>query len=132
MSQPVTTLRAAREIALRLPEAVEADHFGRPSFRVGGRIFATVPDSDHLNVMIDAFDVEAVLRTAPEACEELWWGKRLSGVRLALGRASTKLVGDLLEAAWRRRAPRRLSSPSAPAAPDRRKSQTRRRSARRR
>jgi hypothetical protein len=32
----------ARFLALSLPEAVELDHHGRPSFRVGGKIFATL------------------------------------------------------------------------------------------
>jgi len=31
----------ARELALALPESVEHDHHGRPSFRVAGKIFAT-------------------------------------------------------------------------------------------
>jgi hypothetical protein len=31
-----------RRIALALPEAVEASHFGKADFRVGGRIFATL------------------------------------------------------------------------------------------
>jgi hypothetical protein len=52
-------IEAVRKIALRFPEAVEQDHFGNPSFRVRGRIFATVPDDAHLNVMIDPFDVDA-------------------------------------------------------------------------
>jgi len=33
-----------------------------------------VPDEGHVNVMIEPFDVEAVLRAEPESCEELWWG----------------------------------------------------------
>jgi hypothetical protein len=33
--------KQARELALALPEAVEQDHHGRPSFRVAGKIFAT-------------------------------------------------------------------------------------------
>lgn len=108
MSRFVTSLRDAREIALSLPDAVEADHFGNPSFRVYDRIFATVPDALHLNVMIDPFDVEAAVRLAPTACAELWWGKEVRGVRVELRHASRRLVGDLLEAAWRRRAPKRL------------------------
>jgi hypothetical protein len=43
----------ARRLALALPEAMEKDHHGRPSFRVGGRIFATLWDQDHMNVMVD-------------------------------------------------------------------------------
>jgi hypothetical protein len=104
----VSKLGEARTFALALPGAAEADHWGNPSFRVGGRIFATVPDPEHLNVMIDPFDVESVVLEEPEACSELRWGKKVSGVRLDLRLASPKLVGDLLEAAWRRRVPRRL------------------------
>jgi hypothetical protein len=36
----------ARAVALSLPEAVEQDHHGRPSFRVGGKIFATLWTDD--------------------------------------------------------------------------------------
>jgi len=93
---------------MAMPETVAQHHFGNPSFRVHGRIFATVPDADHLNVMIDAFDVEAVVRENPAFCEELWWGKKLSGVRVSLQRAAPKTVEALLEAAWRRKAPKRL------------------------
>ena len=114
MSRLVITLAEARAFALALPAVVEEDHWGNPSFRVGGRIFATVPDSDHLNVMIDPLDVNPVVRDEPEACSELRWGKKVSGVRVDLGRAAPKLVGDLLEAAWRRKAPRRLVDPGAP------------------
>ena len=38
----------ARRLALSLPDAVEQDHHGRPSFRVAGRIFATLWDPDLL------------------------------------------------------------------------------------
>lgn len=110
MSRSVISLEAVRAIALALPDAVEADHWGKPSFRMGGRIFATVPDPIHLNVMVDPIDAEAVVRAAPEACAELFWGKEVRGVTVDLRRASRRLVGDLLEAAWRRRAPRRLSA----------------------
>jgi hypothetical protein len=50
----------ARQLALGLPEAVEQDHHGRPSFRVGGRIFATLWDELTMNVMLD----EPGIRTA--------------------------------------------------------------------
>ena len=47
------TSEEARRLALALPEAVEQDHHGRPSFRVGGKIFATLWDEEHMNVMLD-------------------------------------------------------------------------------
>ncbi|TMC52501.1 MAG: MmcQ/YjbR family DNA-binding protein [Chloroflexi bacterium] len=99
MSRPVITLGEARDIALALPAAQEAGHWGNPSFRVGGRIFATMPDSEHMNVMIDPFDVESAVLEEPDACSELRWGKKVSGVRVDLKRASPELLGDLLEAA---------------------------------
>ena len=108
MSLPVITLGEARAIALGMPEAVEVDHWGKPSFRIYGRIFATVPDPHHLNVMIDPLDVESVVKVARSACSELHWGNEVRGVRVDLRHASRRLVGDLLEAAWRRRAPKRL------------------------
>lgn len=39
----MSTLRRACDLALALPEVTEADHHGIISFRIAGRIFATVP-----------------------------------------------------------------------------------------
>ena len=93
---------------MAFPEAVEQEHWGNPSFRVRGRIFATLPDEGHANLMIDPFDVEAAVRENPDSCTELWWGKQLSGVRVSLAQASPQMVEALLDAAWRRKAPKRL------------------------
>lgn len=98
----------ARKLALALPEAREEDHHGMPSFRVRGKIFATVPDDDHLRVMLDPEVTRAVVSSNAAAFEELWWGKKLSGVSVRLARADGAQVADLLEEAWRRRAPRTL------------------------
>jgi hypothetical protein len=101
-------LEQVRKFALGLPETNEQGHFGNPSFRVHGRIFATVPDASHVNVMIHPFDVEAAVRAAPESCEELWWGKEIKGVRVSLAATAPAMVEELLRAAWRRKAPKRL------------------------
>jgi hypothetical protein len=104
------TVAEVRKFALALPEVIEQQHWGNPSFRIRGRIFATVPDAEHLNVMIDPFDVEAVVREDPDACEELRWGKEIRGVRVSLNKAGSTMVETLLETAWRRKAPKRLST----------------------
>ena len=98
-----------RKIALRFSETIEQEHFGNPSFRVHGRIFATVPDGAHLNVMIDPFDVDAVVRAEPDSCTELLWGKEVRGVRVSLPEASPAMVEELLRSAWKRKAPKRLA-----------------------
>jgi len=108
------TSRDARRLALELPQATEQDHHGFPSFRVAGKIFATLPDDEHLNVMLGAADVALALALAPEACEEVWWGKRLAGVRVTLAAADTQRLGALLRMAWEGKAPRRLVHPARP------------------
>lgn len=100
--------RQARQIALTLPEAVEQDHHGRPSFRVGGKIFATQWDDDHMNVMLDEGGIRTAIHDAPAACEEVWWGKRLAAVRVNLTRVDPQVLANLLADAWELRAPKRL------------------------
>jgi len=51
-SQHVVKIGEARRLALSLPEAHEKGHHGIPSFRVANKIFATVPDNEHLHVMV--------------------------------------------------------------------------------
>jgi hypothetical protein len=102
------TPEQARQLALALPEAVEQDHHGRPSFRVGGKIFATLWDEEHMNVMLDEGGIRTAVQAEPEACAEVWWGKRLAAVRVDLHRADAKLLATLLADAWETRSRRAL------------------------
>jgi hypothetical protein len=97
----------ARKLALALPEAVEQDHHGRPSFRVAKRIFATLWDSEHMNVMVDEPGILTAVQARPDVCAEVYWAKRLAAVRVDLRRADAALLGELLEDAWeqKRRGP---------------------------
>jgi len=104
----MVTLRDVRALALALPEATEEDHHGMASFRVRGRIFSTVPDPRHVRIMVGEEDVLAACGEAPGACEQLFWGARLAGVVVQLRTAPAPLVAELLESAWRRRAPAAL------------------------
>lgn len=108
-SGDVISVQKVRDLALALPGCSEADHWGNPSFRVRGKIFATVPDPKRLNVMIDPYDVDAVVRMHSGICSELWWGKEIRGVQVNLPRAPRRLVAALLGSAWRRKAPRSLA-----------------------
>jgi hypothetical protein len=103
-------VREVRRLALSLPEASEEDHHGIPSFRVTKKIFATVPDDQHLHVMVGPDETDMAVSNAPHAVEKLWWGKRLAGVRVNLPAADLDLLTVLLSEAWRRKAPRRLVS----------------------
>jgi hypothetical protein len=97
-----------RALALSLPEATEQDHHGRPSFRVGGKIFATLWTPSALNIMLGEEGILAAVEDDPAVCSGIYWGRRLSAVQLDLRFADADMVRDLLGAAWRRKAPRRL------------------------
>jgi hypothetical protein len=96
----VVTLDAARAMALELPEVVEMPHHGSPSFRVRGRIFATIPDATHLNVMIAEAGIRAMAGSHPQECAERWWGKRLAALKIHLALAEEHFVREMLEEAW--------------------------------
>jgi hypothetical protein len=98
----------ARSLALALPEAIEQDHHGRPSFRVGGRIFATLWNDARMNVMVDEGGIRTAVADAPDVCEEVWWGKRLAAVAVDLTAADRDVLADLLTDAWEQKAPKRL------------------------
>jgi hypothetical protein len=98
----------ARALALSLPEAVEQDHHGRPSFRVGGKIFATLWSAERMNVMLDEGGIRTAIDAAPQACDEVRWGKRLAAVGVTLARAEPELLRAWLEEAWEQRKPKRL------------------------
>jgi hypothetical protein len=97
----------ARALALALPEAVEQDHHGRPSFRVGTKIFATLWDEEHMNVMLDEGGIVEAAQTHPGVCSEVMWGKRLAAVRIHLPSVRPEALERMLEEAWELRANRR-------------------------
>lgn len=101
----MVTDTVARELALAFPEAVEQDHHGFPSFRVAGRIFATLPSPDRLRAMLDEHGIRSAAATWPDACHEFYWGKRLACVEIDLAQADETLVNDLLAEAWEHKRP---------------------------
>ena len=98
----------ARLLALSLREAAEQDHHGRPSFRVGGKIFATLWDNVRMNVMLDEDGILTAVDQAPDCCEPIWWGRRLAAVGVNLPRADQSYLRELLVDAWERKAPQTL------------------------
>ena len=97
------TAEEARALALALPGAQERAHHGFPSFRTR-RIFATLPEPGLLRVMLDESGVrEAVAEW--DWCSEVWWGRRLSAVAVALAPADPGVVAELLADAHARAGP---------------------------
>jgi hypothetical protein len=96
----MVTLEQARALALALPGAVEQDHHGRPSFRVDGKIFATLWDAEHMNVMLEEDGILTAVQDDPHTCAERWWGKRLAAVTVTLPRVASDALAELLADAW--------------------------------
>ena len=107
----MTGIEQVRRIALSLPEATEEPHFDMTSFRVKGKIFASVPpDETRLHVFVDEPAAAASVAEDPAAFELLRWGQRVAGVRVRLDAVDADRVRELLTDSWRRRAPRRLAT----------------------
>jgi len=105
----MSDLAEARRLALSLPEATEQPHFDMASFRVRGKIFVTVPpEGTSLHVFVDPLEVEGYVAQDPAAFEPLHWGERLSGLRVNLAATPSGVLAEVIEEAWRRKAPRRL------------------------
>jgi hypothetical protein len=102
-------LNAARQFALSLPGTTEEPHHEMSSFRVGGKIFATVtPDEQWLHVFVVEPEISASVAEDPAAFQPLIWGKAVRGVRVHLAAARQDRLAELLAESWRRKASRRL------------------------
>ncbi|HEY1774998.1 MAG TPA: MmcQ/YjbR family DNA-binding protein [Solirubrobacteraceae bacterium] len=106
----MSSIDQARALALALPGALERDHHGRPSFRVaGGRIFATLWDEEHMNVMVEEDAIRTYLeRDGGRAYAEVWWGKRLAALRVTLALVEEEELRELLGDAWESKGGRRV------------------------
>ena len=63
------TMADVRTWALSLPESTEQPHHHLGSFRVRGKIFATVPDMQCVRIMVDEHQILATTASHPDACQ---------------------------------------------------------------
>ena len=75
-----------RQLALRLPDAIESAHLNHPDFRVGGRIFATLgyPDDEWGVVKLTPEEQRRFVRADPAAAAGSLRGPSARGSRLDL------------------------------------------------
>ena len=105
--RPRTTAATVRRIALALPETVERSHFARPDFRVGNKIFATLPNNPQFAVLKSRpANVDALVAADPTIFSDEWRGR---WVGIQLDRVDPALLRELIVDAWRLVAPRRLA-----------------------
>ncbi|MHB8530799.1 MAG: MmcQ/YjbR family DNA-binding protein [Caulobacteraceae bacterium] len=99
-----------RRAALALPQVIEQDHHGIPSFRVAGRIFCTLHlDHPRIMVKLDPEDQANLAAGHPDLIRPVpgYWGRKGSTF-VDYQSADADLIGMLLDLAWRRVAPQRL------------------------
>lgn len=102
-------MRDVRRLALSFPEVTEEPHFESSSYRIRGRIFATLPpDGMHLHVFVDEPERGLMVAVDPSVYDALRWGKKVVGLRVNVSAARSRDVEELLHAAWKQRAPKRL------------------------
>ena len=101
--EKLVTPEDVRRLALELPDVVERDHHGFPSFRAGarGRIFATLPTDGILRLMLEETSIREAVAEWPW-CREGWWGKQLATVEVVLADADAGAVTELLDEAHAR------------------------------
>jgi hypothetical protein len=103
-----------RELPLALPEAEEQDHRGHPSFRVRGKIFATLWDDEGRAVLKLAPAEQAVLTARePQAFSPIpgGWGEQ-GWTNVQLDQVGRDEFQRALKTAWRQVAPKRLMTAS--------------------
>jgi hypothetical protein len=96
---------AIRKIVAGLEGAAEEPHHHLVSFRINGRIFATMPgDGSFLNIFVDEAAREKMLGMYPDSYEKVWWGKNVMGIRALPGKAHPKDIAALLATAYQQKA----------------------------
>ncbi|HEX8347210.1 MAG TPA: MmcQ/YjbR family DNA-binding protein [Actinoplanes sp.] len=99
-----------RGYAMALPDVVEKPHFRLPAFRVADRLFAHLEKGDaHAIVCVGPDEARTAASNEPDVYQEVWRnGQIFVGLRVDLAKVSQQRMRQLIELAWRNRAPKRL------------------------
>lgn len=110
MSDPSSLTHAdVRRLALALPSAVEQAHFGKADFRVGGKVFATLPAADHAVVKLLPEQQEMLISAESAVFAPVAGAWGLKGwTKVMLGDCDAATLTSALSLAWRNVAPKRL------------------------
>jgi hypothetical protein len=95
-----------RRIALSFEGAEEGSHMGKPDFRVGGRIFATLASDErgYGNLMLTPEQQAMFVEELPQVFVPIagGWG-RMGMTHIRLAAANEDLLAGALQTAWRLR-----------------------------
>ena len=105
-------VEALRQIAIALPQVEERDHFGTPSWRIDGKIFAQMAQAQTANTAILKLPrarQDILFEVRPETFTPAVWG-RLVWCTINLDRIETGELAALVRSAWLEVAPKRLAA----------------------
>lgn len=106
------TIDDIRRFATAFPEVEEFTHFRLPAFKVRGKAFAGV-EKGEATAVFSISQAEAATAVADDAAtyEEVWRTaatKSFVGLRVDLAKVSEERIRELVEHAWRNKAPKRV------------------------
>jgi hypothetical protein len=103
-------LAEIRSYAMALPDVEEKPHFRLPGFRVADKLLAHLERGDaHAIVCVGQEEARTAAAREPDVYEEVWRNGRIFvGLRADLAKVTKERMRELIEHAWRNRAPKRL------------------------
>jgi hypothetical protein len=112
----MATWETVRKLALALPEAEEGTGYGRPAFRVGGKVFACIgrEGSEVLAARVGFEERDFLLRTEPDVFYVTPHYANWPWVLLRLEAVAEDTLRDVLTEAWLFRAPKKLANSVEP------------------
>lgn len=97
-------IESVRKHAMSLPAVTEEPHHHYASFRVRGKIFATIPpEEDVAHVFVGEEVREPALALYPGFIQKLQWAGKVVGLRITLASAKAGVVKSLLDKAYETR-----------------------------
>lgn len=101
--------------ALSLPGAVENAHFGKRDFRVGNRIFMSLPEAGRAVFKFTPDQQRMLIETEPGVCAAVpgGWGEK-GWTSVWFADADEDIIDHVMETAWRNVAPKNLQKSEEP------------------
>lgn len=101
--------QTARKLALALPGVEESTSYGTPAFKVRGKLLARLhQDGESLVVRCELDERDVLVEANPRAFHFTDHYREHPWVLVRLAKVPRALLVQVLEQAWRARAPRRL------------------------
>lgn len=101
--------RQLRAIAMSLPEVVERQTWGKPTFRVQNKLFVTLaPDGTSATLKSSREEQRALIAAAPDTFTTAPYLGRHGWITVQLAHVDKTQMEELVTDAWRRVAPKGL------------------------